>query len=183
MPNFYYLVSSLPTLDFEKALPFSYGEFLDHCQRLIGEKDFQTLQQATPNYDKVAPAHSALEALAQFNRRFRNEIARTRAKKTDKNASEYIRGDSYVDQISIDVINQAAKAENPLEAERILDRYKWAKFDEISSIHSFDLTFLITYALKIQLLERYQEINSEKGTARFEAYKKSEVFEEILSKI
>ena len=181
--SYYYLAASLPILDFEKALPFSYSDFLDNCQRLMGTKDFQFLKQATLTYDKIQSPHSALEALAKFNRHFQNEMVYARAKRVNRESSDYIRGDRSADQISIDVINSAAKAENPLEAEKILDRYKWQKFEDMAQIHFFDLTFLMSYALKLQILERQQEINSEKGTAKFEAYKKSEAFEELLSKI
>ncbi|MDP8267042.1 MAG: DUF2764 family protein [Candidatus Aceula meridiana] len=183
MSDFYYLAASLPSLDFEKALPFSYREFLDNCQRLISEKDFCILNQAVLDFDNTHAEHPTLWAIAKFNRLFKNEMVRVRAKRIDKDSSDYVRGDRYADQISVDVVNRAAKAENPFESEKILDRYRWEKFDEISVNHLFDLIFLITYSLKIQLLERHQEINSEKGAAQFEAYRKAEAFEELFSKI
>ena len=180
---YYYLVSSLVILDFEKPAPLTYAEFLEDCQRLVTPGDFEILEKATLEFDDETSSNPTLQNLARFNRRFKNELVRARAKKMDRNSSDYIRGDRYVDQAAIDVINHALKAENPLEAEKILDRYRWQMINDVEQRHFFDLTFLMAYGLKLQLLDRYVEIASEKGNEKFEEYKKSKVFEELLAKI
>ena len=169
-------------LSLEKPASFSCEQFLEDCKRLLPLKDFEMLKKATLDYDDETAKHPSLKNLARFNRRFKNELVRVRAKKMNKDSSDYIRGDRYIDQTSIDVIDRASKADNPLEAEKILDRYKWQLFDDVEQRHFFDLTVLMAYSLKLQLLDRYKEIVPEKGSEKFEEYKKSKVFESLLSK-
>ena len=49
---------------------------------------------------------------------------------------------------------------DPLEAELYLDRIRWEKLEELEKNHYFDITYLVAYALKLQILERWDRINS-----------------------
>ena len=180
---YYYLVASLPTLDLEKPAPFSYEAFVEDCQRLTSAKDFAVLIKALLSFDEASSAHPALTVLAEFNRRLRNEMARVRAKTFHKDPSDYMRGDRYVDQECVDVISQAFKADNPLGAEKILDLYKWKRFEELGQNHFFDLHTIIAYGLKLQILERQKSFASDKGLKMFKAYDESEAFKELLANL
>ncbi|MDP8264445.1 MAG: DUF2764 family protein [Candidatus Aceula lacicola] len=177
---YYYLVSSLPMLDFDKEVNFSYQDFLNLCQEQLSEKDFSILKKSTLNYDDSCTESPVLDRWAKVNRRFRNEMIRIRAKNQGKDSSDYIRGDRYVDSASISVVHRAIKAENPLEAEKILDRFRWQKLNEFIRRDIFHIEALVVYGLQLQILERYREINSSKGREKFEKYKQTKVLETIL---
>ncbi|MDD3374236.1 MAG: DUF2764 family protein [Candidatus Omnitrophica bacterium] len=178
---YYYLISSLPMLDFDKEANLSYQEFFDLCKEQLSDSDFRILEKATLDYDDPTQENHVLNGWAKFNRRFRNEMIRIRAKNQSRDSSDYIRGDRYVDASSIEVINRALKAENPLEAEKMLDRFKWKRLSEFIKRDIFHVEALIIYSLHLQILERYKTINSSQGKERFEEYKQSKVLQ-LVSK-
>ena len=142
--------------------------------------DFKILEKATLDYDNSVKINPVLDKWAKFNRRFRNEMIRIRAKKQGRDSSNYIRGDLYVDPISSEVVQRALKSENPLEAEKILDYFKWQKLSEFIKRDMFHVEALIVYSLQLQILERHKRINSLKGREKFEEYKQAKVLEMIL---
>ncbi len=176
--TYYYLIASLPMLDFDKTVNFSYQDFLSKCKDQLTESDYQILEKATLSYDEPTTLNPVLNRWARINRRFRNEIVRVRAKKIGRNSSDYIRGDRYVDPASLDVVHRVQKAENPLEAEKILDRFRWQKLSELTQRHIFNVEALIVYGLHLQILKRYQKINSSKGQEFFSQYT-----EQVLQKV
>lgn len=178
---YYYLVASLPFLDFEKPAPFSYEEFLENGRRLMRREDFDILTKAVLSWDEIPSPHSALEKLAWFHRALNSEIARLRAKKFQKDPLGYVRADQYVDAQSLSVIQQAMGEQNPLNAEKILDRHRWNRYEEISQNHFFDLEVLISYGLKLQILDRHKMFASDQGWNIFQGYEESEAFKELLA--
>ena len=65
------------------------------------------------------------------------------------------------------------------EFEKALDAFRWKKFDELMSGHSFDLDVVIVYGLKLQILDRHHQFASPKGQEKFVHYKEVEIFENI----
>lgn len=55
-----------------------------------------------------------------------------------------------------------------LEAERMLDGERWCMLDELSLGHYFDIDFLIVYALKILILERWERIRTADSTGKLQ---------------
>jgi len=45
-----------------------------------------------------------------------------------------------------------------------LDEIRWKALDELATGHYFDLEFLVTYTLKLRILERWEKIHSADGT-------------------
>lgn len=178
---YYYLVASLPSLSFEKPAFFSYEEFLENCRRLVQAEDFNILTKAVLSWDEIPSPHSALEKLARFNRALKNEIVLLRAKKLKKDPLGYVGADQYLEGQSISVINQAVNEQDPLKAEKILDRHRWNYYEQISQNHYFDIEVLIVYGLKLQILERHRIFASEKGWENFQSYQESEAFKELLA--
>lgn len=179
MNQYYYFVASLPSLDFHKQATLSYPEFLKEAQRHLSASDFVFFAKVTLSYDEINAPHPILQQWADINRRLKNEIVRFRSKKFSKDAADYLRGDSYVPLEAIDIVSQVAKLSNPLEAEKALDLFRWKKLDELLVGHSFDLEVLIVYALKLQILDRYQVLSSPQGQKMFERYGEIEIFEHI----
>ncbi len=173
---YYYLVASLPRLEFESRPPLSLQDFLKECQGQISERDFQILQKAaSAQSSKTRPKPSLLDSWFRFNQNLRNELAWARALRAGKDPLLHIRGSRAYEPLFIDVVAQAAKAPDPLASEKLLDRFRWQCLDGLLYGHYFDIEVLLVYAFKLQILERYQEIESSKGQEIFAEYKKLEM--------
>jgi len=75
-----------------------------------------------------------------------------------------------VDAAIIEAVSQAQKAADPLEGEKIIDRLRWAKLEELGRGQFFNLDFLIVYALQLQILKRLERIDSVHGEHTFNEY-------------
>lgn len=164
MREYYYLIAGLPMLEFGMKMPFSYKDFVLRCQGELCSRDMDVIRRAT-----IAPCEQIDDALGilrewkNFDLALRNEIAKTRAIKKRKDSVQYIRGESYLDPYIAAFIHWAVGQDSPLEAERALDRLRWDKLEESGKSHYFDIDFIVIYALKLQILERWERINSEGG--------------------
>jgi hypothetical protein len=50
-----------------------------------------------------------------------------------------------------------------LDAEKVLDEIRWKALDDLATGHYFDLAVLITYAYKLLILERWENVRSADG--------------------
>lgn len=163
MPSYYiYLISSLPMLHFTANPAISLENFLERCAELIPERDFKFIQQviSTDAYALDLSGNSILLKWKEFDLALRNELARARSARKKISADKFLRQGASFD-INITHIAQTSLRQNSiLEAERYLDVERWAVLDELASGHYFDLDFLIVYALKLVILERWVKIGS-----------------------
>lgn len=159
-------------LDFDTIPPIAYTDFLENCQRNMPAVDFDIIKNATLEFDRETSTHnSILKQWAKFNREFRNELARNRAQRVDKDPMDYMQGERSGEPSVIEIASQAVKISNPLEAKKIVDQFRWQRLNQIAQGHILDLSFLIVYAVKLQILEFYKLIQSSKGAEKFEEYK------------
>ncbi len=173
---YYFLVASLPTLDFGVTPPISSNDLLDKCHRELTKDELDILTPIlTQDEADIVVDHDLFKKCQAFNHHLRNEIAYFRSQRAGKDPALYLRGERLADPFFVEVINQAAKSINPLEAEKILDRQRWQFLDDVGRFEYFSFNFLVTYALKLIILERYEAIGSPQGRAVFEQYKKIEI--------
>ncbi len=164
MNQYYYLVSSLPMLNFDMRSPILYMDFLSRCHEQLSIQDIKVIENIN-----IAPPRDTLDSsptLRQwqiFETTLRNEMVIFRAAKRSKDPSNYIKGEAYRDPVLARSAHWACSQEEPIEAERFLDKLRWERIEELSKEHYFDIDHLITYALKLQILERWDNINSEGG--------------------
>ena len=163
MTQFYaYFISSLPMLHFARRPPFSFERFLESAGTLIGDKDRVFLENLPAHVDECGPkaANSTVKAWLDFDTALRNELARIRSHSKKIEAERFLRPDSgHAADIAF-VAASAHRHPHILEAEGILDEARWAKLDELSFGHYFDLDALIIYAYKLKILERWEKINT-----------------------
>ena len=172
MPDFYvYLISSLPMLHFGAKPPFTFAKFLEICQDKIPKSDAGIIKSLTEGYDSEF-SHPALKRWRDFDTALRNELVKIRASRRHVDYLKYVRGDEYIEPYVIHIAMSAYRTPSILEAERSLDRERWRILDELAVGHYFDLDFLIVYALKLLILERWERINSAD---------KSRLLEEVLN--
>lgn len=164
MREYYYLAASLPLLEFGMKTPIAYEDFLFRCEGQLSVKDLGIIKRAKimPSED-TEESSPTLKEWKRFDTTLRNELLKHRASKKSKDASKYIRGDGSSDPFLAAQTHWAVNEESPLEAERFLDKIKWDKIEELEKLHYFDIDYLIAYALKLQILERWQKISSEGG--------------------
>jgi len=167
--SYYYLIASLPALQFGMNPPFSYSDFLEACGHELDQAAMDMLAGLSikPSSDIDDKLH-LLKEWKRFNRGLGDELARVRAVKRLKDPNNYLRGESGPDPFIAPLAHWAANQDSPLEAELYLDKARWEKIEEIVTGHYFDIEHLVSYALQLQILERWRNINAAPGSAALE---------------
>jgi hypothetical protein len=171
MADFYpYLIASLPMLHFGMKPPFSFERFLEVCSPLIPKKDFQlvrTLPQPEHYFEK-GKRHQIIQKWIEFDVALRNELVRIRATKKHIDPATYLRSEGYRSSSLAPAIMAATIHTSVPDAEKTLDEVRWKALEELATGHYFDLDFLITYAHKLLILQRWENIRSADGTILLE---------------
>jgi len=166
LPGYYYFAASLPMLKKETELPFSSKEFISLCRSQIAEKDMAVLHEAVFDGSGCADTHKVIEFWNNFVTALHFDLASSRAEKMGIDSGEYTVSFRQIPG-TVEIVKQLMQATNPLEAENLMFTVKWDFIEELSTNHFFDLVMLITYYLKIQLLERHAAQNKEQGLEAF----------------
>jgi len=162
--HYYYLAASLPMLDFGLTPPLSYEDFLGRCREQLSDSDMRIIERSTIEPPKTTRDNFAfLQVWKEFDLALRNELVWLRAAKKGKDALNYIRIEEYRDPFAGYFAQQIHNQDSVFEAERLFDRIRWEKIEDLKSGHFFDIEFLVSYALKLQILERWKKINQEQG--------------------
>lgn len=166
MADFYpYLIASLPMLHFGMKPPFSYEQFLETCCPFVPEKDCQlltTLPQPE-HYSEKRQSQRTILKWIEFDIALRNEMVRTRAAKKQTDPAPYLRPERYSGSALTPSVMAAITAPSLLDAEKILDETRWKALEDLAIGHYFDLDFLITYAYKLLILQRWENIRDADG--------------------
>jgi len=176
MSQYYFTASSLPLLTIDSKPSITVESFLSTCELHATEKDYNILINSSI---KVPANEEALSGVSkscwEWEKSLRNELAKLRSQKMDISSDLYLR-DGEVVFGTHRLAAEAFKIESPLDAENFLNAGRLDFLDSLSVGHYFDLTFLVIYYLKLQLLNRVSLFDSEKG---FEKYK--EIYKNILT--
>ncbi|RKY32217.1 MAG: hypothetical protein DRP74_03040 [Candidatus Omnitrophota bacterium] len=158
MPNFYtYLIASLPMLHFGATPPFSFNKFIEICQDKIAQDDTEILKLTAQSY-AYSGNQATLKEWRDFETALRNELVKIRAGRRHIDPAKYLRGEGYVEPIISRIALNACRNPSVLDQEKSLDLQRWRKLDELEAGHYFDSDFLIVYALKLQIMERWEKI-------------------------
>lgn len=171
MANYYiYLISSLPSLDFNTKPPFLYEYFLNRCRDLIPEEDMAVMQSIqSPVFTCIDVKNQTLVRWRSFETMLRNELVKIRAARRKKDPAQYLREDacpesSHAAHIAINAYRRPVL----IESERALDHERWRYLDELAIGHYFDLDILVLYACKLKILEKWNAITSADADAMTE---------------
>jgi hypothetical protein len=171
MADFYpYLIASLPMLHFGMKPPFSFERFLEGCRQFIPEKDLQllsTLPQPEQYFEK-GKRPRIIQKWIEFDVALRNELVRIRATKKHVEPATYLRSGGYSGSSLAPAVMAANINTSVLDAEKTLDETRWKALEELATGHYFDLDLLITYAYKLLILQRWENIHSADGTVLLE---------------
>jgi len=164
---YYYFSSTLPMLNFDGALPFPVEEFAADCGRLLAPDDQRDARLAL-GLEEGPARNGTLRRWQEFDQALKNEIAWSRASARQQNPLSAVRGDRAFDADIVQVLAQAAKAEDPLQAEKMLIRLQWQKLDDLALNQEFCLEFILAYAVKLKILERLNAFKTDEGSKRLE---------------
>lgn len=148
-------------LTFGAEAPLSYDKFLSLCQGLVPEEESSLLKDLRTL--KTEPGCGAipliLEKWFDYQRQLGNELVKIRASRKHIDPERYIRGDEYSPAAVSRLAIGAYRNPSILEGERMQDQARWQTLGDLSFGHYFDLDFLVIYALKLLILEKWQRIN------------------------
>ncbi len=148
-------------LTFGAQPPLNYDKFLSLCRSLIPEEEFGLLKglptlETEPGFGVIPPV---LRKWFDYQRSLRNELVKIRASRKHIDPAKYIRGDEYSPVAVSRLAIGAHRNPSILEGERMQDQARWQVLSDLSFGHYFDLDFLVIYALKLLILEKWQRIN------------------------
>ncbi len=158
MDKYYYLIAELPTLFFGREPGISVEKFLEEAQNWMDARDYQALSQADMNnFSTAKNIDQVYDQFRAFESSIRTDIGLWReAQKRDQ--------DYKPASFPVSLIKEG----NPLEIEIRLMEMQWNFIDALERDHHFDLGFLISYYLKLQILRRYFAFNKEQGLKKFQ---------------
>lgn len=170
MSNYWYFAATLPGLLFGAPPPLSGQDFLERCRLHLSSDDYAETAHSLGylTRDEAPPSLRSkfLSAYAAWERTFRNELARLRARRHEKNEETYIKPADRSDGAGRAAIACFA-VEDPYQAELLLERERWNAIERFSALSSFNLDFLIAYRLRLAINERLGALNAEAGAAGY----------------
>lgn len=181
MKEYYYLISSLPTLSLDetnKKLKIDVDEFSQQCLANVSEDELKLIEQIslipsstmiegdddgeflTNVNNSTSVDTSVAEKWYKWEICLRNAIAKKRAPRS-RDLSDILQTEyDFYSEIER-CIQNAYSTNNPLERENMFDKLRWAFLDELENEHQFDFGFLCIYKIKLLLvLKRLQRDES-----------------------
>lgn len=157
MAEYYYLLSSLPSLDFQVGPPLSYPELMDRSIPWLSQHDLVHFQSARIDIESVPEGrirHPLVRCWCTFEHSLRHELVKIRAERIGVPAEPYLREHVHKEAITVPFLRQLVEDPSPLKVELALLEARWLFLTDHELDHYFDLTALMIYSLKLQILER-----------------------------
>lgn len=155
-----YLIASLPMLQFPGRMSMGYPAFLENCRGLIPDGQLEMLRVIPRLWEEktLLTRQVTLAKWVDFETSLRNELVKLRCQKQQLESARYLRGQATSHPALAQAAFFALKENSLLEQELVLDQARWQYLDELCFGHYFDFDFLVVYALKLLILERWQNI-------------------------
>ena len=168
MANYYYFVPSLPSIKSDSSSFMTVDDFLALCRTKISKRDYKMLEK-TVNGSDVVHGNDFVTAYTKFRNDVNTELAWQRSQKLGIKSDEYVHKANVPLEVS-SAVSRAVNDSDPLEGEKILLSLYFRFLDRnVGFGHQWDLTFLISYALKLQLLAKRSSYSAQKGRAEFDS--------------
>jgi len=181
--HYIYVNATLPVLYFESQPPFTVEEFLIKIESLLTKEDYALLMKIINDDREVDTSNEVVKNIILFSRGFQNDLTYFRAERAKKDPADFLRGGRTGNQRYQEVIVQAAKNANLLEAEKMIDQFKWEVWDNLVANSFFEIENIVIYALKLAVLDKYRDIRSTKGNEIFNEVNDPEFLEESLYQV
>lgn len=165
-------------LSYDGSLHITSELFLDYCSR---ELSGESMEKLTNCRISIPGDEMMLDGAAAdywfWEKSLKNELVRLRARNMNVDEKDHIREGETLFGVP-EIAAAAMKIDSPLEAENFLNRARWQALSDLGTGHYFDFHALTIYFLQLQLLERKQLFNAERGYGKYQ-----EIYENILSNV
>ena len=161
----YYLISQLPSLDGlseNVPMPITEERFFELCERFLSKKTQNALSKLSllPSRDYEKSSNSLVEKWNDGERKLRLVLAKARA---DKMKKQFEINENSVPVELQQAVREAIEIENPMEAEKFLNRYRLEFLESLRPMDSFSEDFVFYYGLKLKLISRIKQFDAESG--------------------
>jgi hypothetical protein len=147
-------------LHFGAKPPFTFEDLLQTCRDLIPEKDFDIVSLcANDAIWEQDVRQETLKAWIAFEVGLRNELVKIRSSRRKIEPARYLRSGGSDDTELYHIAMNSHRILSLVESEKFLDQARWHRLDELVFGHYFDLDSLIVYALKLQILWRWDKVD------------------------
>ena len=161
MPSRYFFLASLPMLRFTDKAPMSWESFMDQARGSISGHDFELLCGIPLNKDGGDPF---LKKWTAMNAQLDGAVNEQRKEKLGR-ASDT--GVAFRDLEVGHVSDAAMASKNPLEAEKLLMKFRYDYLDRAKGYDPFTRAALLAYALQLRILIRKDLFTAEKGNSEY----------------
>jgi hypothetical protein len=158
--DYVYLVASLPRLELTGIPPFTSEEMLRSSDGVLRRGHWEDLRALVEGRLRDVRTSQARRLVAAETR-LRNALASLRAQRA---GTEYARAAGREDEPDV-VAARAMAAEDPLERESLLDRFRWTRLEEAAAQPPFGVQAVFAYALQLGLVEKWAALSDEAGLA------------------
>lgn len=165
----YYLVSQLPSLDGlteNVPLPITEERFFELCNRFLNKKSMKELLglSLVPSRNPEKSTSALIESWNDGERNLRFVLGKLRAEKMNKNFDVENR---TVSTFIVQAARTAVEIESPMEAEKFLNRFRLDFLESLRPMDSFSEDYIFYYFLKLKLVSRIRQFNSEIGESEY----------------
>lgn len=177
MAVYYYILSSLPMLQFSQKLPLSYADFLASYSESVSEADRRCLQSLERNFRFTldpddGEGHLITRQWNEFVHDVTSELAHLRIIKARKESEHHQHEDKDIYSMVlsgevVDGVRTVFSMDDPLSSEMALLKLYWDKADSLRGSHAFDSTSLLVYAIQLRILERKELFDPLEGNQEF----------------
>lgn len=167
MKQYYFTVASLPALVYTHKPPLSSEAFLEICRSTLGAGDYRILENIhLAHPEKAVGTNGILGEWQCWELNLRNTLVKLRAKAKGLSPAPFLKssGENFDAQRTAQSVFDET---SPLKAEESLDRARWLFLEENEVRYHFDLSRLILYYLKLQILERKYSFNPQEGEKKY----------------
>ncbi|MDR2580758.1 MAG: hypothetical protein LBC85_07175 [Fibromonadaceae bacterium] len=165
-----FLLSSLPTLEFGVAAPFSIADYRHRCETIDGVSlgDFDAVEAGTPG------SHQFTISYANALTEIKNATASFRATKWEgENIRVSERSYSGCHVALRQKIADACNMKNPFEREMALGLALWQIVEELAGLSYFSEAKAYAYIVKLQINNRLASFNDKLGKQVIEEFIKA----------
>lgn len=167
MAEYYYFVSSLPSIWMDKDAPISYSEFLSKAKEQMSKADYNDLLKATFTPSGVEKSKNrTVSDWENFIFKLNELLTEARAKKLDISDPVY-KARCEKDNALLDKVKRIVDEENALKAERMILSLYFDFLDHHPVASPFSTDALMLYGLKLQIKEKEKSFDKEKGRVEF----------------
>jgi hypothetical protein len=173
MTSITYLMAGLPSLVFPDPPPLSGEAFREACRPWLSPPSFGQVVLAGLDIETVPRRdirHPLLRKWIAFESTLRNELVSIRSRRTGRESPSFREADGGFEGPVKSRLLQLEGAQNPLDAEILLLRFRWDFLEEETALHHFDLYAVLGYALKTGILERVQCFDREEGRKKLQSF-------------